>query len=190
MELIIATHNINKIKEFKELLKDTNYTVKGLNDLNFTAEIVEDGKTFKENSLIKARYISKIFNTIVIADDSGLEVKALNNQPGIYSARYSGKGDYENNLKLLSNLLDIKNRKARFSCVISIVYPSGKEKNFKGIFKGYIAHQIDGTNGFGYDPIFIPKKETKTLASLSNEYKSLNSHRAKAFRKLIKYFSR
>ena len=180
MRIILATHNPNKVKEFNELLINTNFELISLHDLQDHEEIIEDGDTFLDNALIKAKYIASKYNLPAIADDSGLMVKYLKNGPGINSARYSGKGDYENNLKILSELKGVTDRYARFICVIVIYYPDGEYKAYRGIWEGFIAKEIKGNNGFGYDPIFIPKGYLNTVAELDDEVKSKLSHRAKA----------
>ncbi len=188
MKIIIATHNQNKVKEFKEILKDFKVELISLSEMNDHEEIIEDGQTFEENATIKVKHIAKKYQMPVISDDSGLEVEALNNRPGIYSARYSGKGDLENNLKILSELKEIKNRKARFICVIAYSTPLGEIKTYKGIWEGKISQEIKGNNGFGYDPIFIPKHKTKTVAELSEKEKTKNSHRSKALKQFKEDF--
>lgn len=180
MQLILASHNKNKIKEFKEILKETNIELLSLIDLNDHEEIIEDGNTFTENALIKARNIAGKYNLPAIADDSGIEIKYLKNAPGIMSARYSGKGDLENNLKVLKELDGITDRYARFICVIVLYYPNGEYKTFKGVWEGFISTELKGNNGFGYDPIFIPNGFRKTVAELEETLKSKISHRAKA----------
>ncbi|NLK12506.1 MAG: XTP/dITP diphosphatase [Candidatus Phytoplasma sp.] len=180
MKIIIATHNQNKVKEFKNILKDFKVELISLSDINDEEEIIEDGKTFKENAIIKAKHIAKKYQMPVISDDSGLEVEVLNNRPGVYSARYSGEGDLANNLKILSELKGIKNRKARFICVIAYSTALGEIKTYEGVWEGQISEELKGNNGFGYDPIFIPKNKTKTVAELSDEEKTKNSHRSKA----------
>lgn len=190
MDIILATHNKNKLKEFKELVKDLNFNILSLYDLDDYEDIVETGSTFKENSFLKANTIAKKYNKVTIADDSGLEVYALNNEPGLYSARYSGKGDYENNLLVLKKLEGISNKEARFVCNISIVYPNNTSYNFESYWEGNISNSIDGINGFGYDPIFIPKGYDRSVASLDTSIKSKESHRAKAFNQLIEYLNK
>ena len=180
MKLILASHNKNKIKEFKDILKDTNIELISLTDLNDYEDIIEDGNTFLDNAIIKAKHISTKYNLPAISDDSGLEITALNNAPGIYSSRYSGKGDLGNNLKVLKELEGIKDRSASFTCVIVVYYPDGNYHSFEGIWHGHISSEIKGNNGFGYDPIFIPNGYNKTSAELGKEVKSQISHRAKA----------
>lgn len=187
MKLILATHNKNKVKEFKELLKDTTYTITSLLELEDYDEIIETKDTFSGNALDKAIHISKKYNAITIADDSGLEVYSINNEPGIYSARYSGGNSLDNNIKLLNRLNNNPNRDARFICSIAIAYPNLETYTFEGIWEGSIAHKMEGTNGFGYDPLFIPIGYNKTVAQLDNEVKQTYSHRALALNKLVEF---
>lgn len=189
MKLILASHNKNKIKEFKDILKDTNIELISLTDLNDYEEIIEDGNTFLDNALIKAKSISLKYNLPAISDDSGLEITALNNAPGIYSSRYSSNGDLGNNLKVLKELEGIKDRSASFTCVIVVYYPNDEYHSFEGIWHGHISNEIKGNNGFGYDPIFIPKGYNKTSAELGEEVKSQISHRAKALQLFKKQYS-
>lgn len=189
MKLIIATHNDHKLKEFKQILKDTNIELVSLKDLKDFDEIVENGSTFLENALIKAKNISLKYNLPVIADDSGVSIEALDNRPGIHSARYSGKGDLENNLKVLKELENIENRKATFNCVIVVYYPDGNYHHFEGIWPGTIAHEMRGENGFGYDPIFVPDGYNLTVSELGEELKSQISHRAKALQLFMKHYT-
>ena len=185
MKIILATHNINKIKEIKALLNDKNIEVVSLLELNDHEEIIENGSNFLENAIIKAKAIATKYQTITLADDSGLLVSALNDEPGIYSARYSGKSDYHNNLKLLDNLKGEKKRDARFVCCLALVTPSGDIKSFEGVLKGTIASEIIADQGFGNDPIFIPKGYQLTLDLLGSEVKNKISHRAIALNKFI-----
>jgi|SRR5690554_3903614 len=187
MKIIVATHNLNKVKEFKEILQDTNIELVSLHDLNDFEEIVEDGESFLENALIKAKTIYLKYNMPVIADDSGIEIEALNNAPGIHSARYSEDGDLGNNLKVLARLKDITNRNARFKSVLVLFKGKDNYYSFEGIWEGTIADKLSGDEGFGYDPIFIPKGYTQTAASLGMEIKNKESHRAKALKKFREF---
>ena len=183
--VVIASNNLNKIKEFRSILNIPNVEFKGLKEIGFTDEIIEDGNSFFENALIKAKTISEKLNVIAISDDSGLEVEALNNAPGIYSARYAGgHDDEENNKLLLKNLKGIENRKARYVCNICLYYPDGKYVSVEDYCYGYIIDERKGSNGFGYDPYFYVDEYHKTLAQVSLEEKNKISHRAKALRKL------
>ena len=187
MELIFATHNQNKVKEISAILPSI-IKLKSLNDLNFTNQIPETSKTLKGNALIKARTIFNEFHRDCFADDTGLEVEALNGAPGVYSARYAGnkKRDEDNMYKLLKELRNHDNTKAQFRTVIALIY-NHKEFIFEGIIKGKIIKEIKGGNGFGYDPIFQPENHLLSFAELSTEKKNKISHRAIAFRKLIDF---
>lgn len=184
----IATRNSGKINEFKTFFNKYNIKVKSLLDFEENFEIEETGSTFSENALIKARYLSHKTNEVVLADDSGLEVDILNNEPGIYSARYAGShGDsLANNLKLLAKLKDVplENRTARFVCAIAIVHPDGKEKVVRGECNGLINLEMSGSRDFGYDPLFYIPALNKTFGELTNDEKELISHRGDALRKL------
>ena len=188
--LVFASTNKNKIGELNAMLPE-GYKLLTLQDIMISGDIAETGATILENSLLKARYVanylkSKAVNYAVIADDSGLEVDALGGAPGVYSARYAGqhKNVNENNKKLLSELHNITKRQARFVTVISLI-KDGNEYFFEGEIKGTIAHEPRGTNGFGYDPLFIPQGSRSTFAELSADEKNRISHRAKAVEKLI-----
>ena len=151
MEIFIATSNKNKVKEFKDMLEPKGYSIKSLNDLDEEIEIEENGQTFEENAIIKASTIAKKFNIVAISDDSGLEIDALNKEPGIYSARYLGHDtsyDYKNS-QILLKLKNETNRDCRYVCSIAICYPSGENHVFTGILEGSIAYEMTGSNGFG-----------------------------------------
>lgn len=180
--VVIATNNKNKVKEFKSLLGNDNIEFKTLNEIGYNKEIIEDGNTFKENAIIKAKTISKELNVIAIADDSGLEVEALGGAPGIYSARYAGGHDDENNKLLIKNLKNKENRNARYVCAICIYYPNDEYLIVEDYCNGIIIDEPKGTNGFGYDPYFYVNEFNKTLAEVSLEEKNKISHRAKAIR--------
>lgn len=184
MNLVVASSNIKKLKELNEILSNTIFNIRSLTS-DEEIDVLEDGLTFKDNAIKKAYTYAKRLNEVVIADDSGLCVKALNNRPGIYSKRYSGKGDLENNLKILDELKNQKNRYANFVCLIAVVFPDGKTFTYEGIWEGRISTEISGITGFGYDPIFIPMNQNKTVASLDNEYKMNHSHRFKAIKKML-----
>lgn len=191
MKIIFASSNKNKIQEIKALLPDT-YAILGLADIGVTEEIPETGTTIPENSFIKAKYVTDFLkhdpNVLVFADDSGLEVDALNNAPGLYSARYAGipKNDEANNKKLLHELNTITNRKARFVTVITLI-SNNQVHTFEGEIKGTIAFEPRGKDGFGYDPLFIPRGYRSTFAELNPEDKNKISHRAMAVSKLQAY---
>jgi len=183
-KIVFATTNAGKIKEIKEILADFDVEVASMKEMNITADIEENGATFEENSLIKARAVSKLTGLPALADDSGLEVDYLNGEPGIYSARYLGRDtdyDYKNNY-IIKKLKDAKDeeRSARFVCVISLVLPDGREFVKKGVMEGRIGYEIKGENGFGYDPIFYLPEYGKTSAEISAEEKNKISHRGKA----------
>ena len=183
-KIVFATTNAGKIKEIKEILADFDVEVASMKEMNITADIEENGATFEENSLIKARAVSKLTGLPALADDSGLEVDYLNGEPGIYSARYLGRDtdyDYKNNY-IIKKLKDAKGeeRSARFVCVISLVLPDGREFVKKGVMEGRIGYEIKGENGFGYDPIFYLPEYGKTSAEISAEEKNKISHRGKA----------
>jgi len=165
-----------------------------LNDFLDVPEIVEDGKSFTENALNKARFYSRYFGKLTLADDSGLEVGILNGRPGIYSARYAGEkaSHRENNQKLLREMegIPISKRGARFKCVIALVSPGGKEAITEGSCRGRIGFREVGKRGFGYDPLFELSQYGKTMAQLSIEEKNRISHRGKALRKLRKLVGR
>ena len=187
MELIFATHNQNKVKEISSILPSI-IKLKSLRDLNFTDQIPETSKTLKGNALIKARTIFNKFQRDCFADDTGLEVEALNGAPGVNSARFAGnkKRDKDNVYKLIQELRNHDNTKAQFRTVIALIY-NNKEFIFEGIIKGKIINEKRGDNGFGYDPIFQPEHHLSSFAELSTEEKNKISHRAKAFRKLIDF---
>lgn len=185
MKIFLATTNKNKILEIEKILKDIDIELISINDNVKIPEIIEDGKTFEENSLKKAREIAKYTGMITIADDSGLCVEALNGAPGVYSARYSGENaTYKsNNEKLLKDLSGEKNRNAKFVTVITLCKPSGESYSFRGELKGIILEELRGKDGFGYDPLFYLQEYGKTLAEMPEE-KNRISHRAKAIRAL------
>lgn len=183
-ELVLATRNEGKVREFREIMKELPFKILSLTDFPDFPEINEDGSTFEENALKKARALSSFTNDIAIADDSGLTVDALNGSPGVFSARYAGVGatDTENNLKLLNALKEIplKDRGAAFKCAIAAVAPDGFEEVVTGECRGRIGLEMRGEQGFGYDPLFIPDGFDKTFAELGIETKNKISHRYKA----------
>lgn len=188
-EIIIATKNKGKAAEFSYLLGSYFSQVRCLLDFDQIPEIVEDGSSFEENAVKKAQVTSEFFNKIVIADDSGLAVTSLNGEPGIYSARYAGENstDDQNVNKLLEKIKSIKDRDAKFICVVVLAYPGGTTKLFKGTCNGVIIDEKRGNNGFGYDPVFYLPEMKKTMAELDSADKNEISHRAKAVKKLINY---
>lgn len=188
-EIVIATKNEHKVIEMKKMLEPIGYHVLTLYDFLELPDIIEDKDTFKGNAWTKAKTLSDYLNKDVIADDSGLEVCALNNEPGVYSARYAGEDvSYDDNNKLLlKNLKDVDDRTARFVTTVCL-YRLGKDPvYFEDYLEGAIAREYKGTNGFGYDPIFIPKGDTRHLAEYNLEEKNVISHRGKCVQKLIKY---
>ena len=187
-KIVFATANEGKVKESKEILADFSIAVVSLKEMNITTEVDENGTTFEENSLIKARAVSKLTGLPALADDSGLEVDYLDGAPGIYSARYLGRDtdyEYKNNY-IIDKLKEAKGeeRAARFVCVISLVLTDGREFVTKGIMEGRIGYEIKGENGFGYDPIFYLPEYGKTSAELTGEEKNKISHRGKALREM------
>lgn len=188
MKIILATKNKGKIKDFEKLTEGMNIEVLSILDNIDFPDVVEDGKTFEENSAKKALEIAKYTGIITVSDDSGLCVDALNGEPGIYSARYSGENatDELNIEKLLKNLSNIekKDRKAHFVSVVSIAFPDGTVKSFRGETQGEILFEKEGNNGFGYDPIFYSYDLGKSFGLATIEEKKSVSHRGKAFEKL------
>ena len=187
LKIFLATGNKHKIEEISDIFSDIeNVEILSIKDGVEIPEVIEDGTTFEENSKKKAVEIAKFLNMITIADDSGLCVDALNGEPGVYSARYSGTGDdLKNNEKLIENLKGIENRKAKFVSVITLAKPNGETFSFEGEILGEIVDNPRGNTGFGYDPHFYVEEYQKTLAQLP-ELKNKISHRAKALEKLKK----
>lgn len=185
MKIFLATGNKHKIDEIKSIFSDMkNIEIFSIKDGVEIPDVIEDKETFEGNSAKKALEIAKFLNTVTIADDSGLCVDALNGEPGVYSARYSGTGDdLENNKKLIKNLQGIKNRKARFVSVISLAKPNAEVYSFRGEVEGEIIDIPRGNTGFGYDPHFFISEYGKTLAEMP-EMKNKISHRARALEKL------
>ena len=183
-KVIIASNNIHKLTEIKQILKNFPFDVKSLNEAGINIEVVEDGKTFEENAYKKASEIMKVTNEAVIADDSGLEVFALNGAPGVFSARFAGEhGNYKkNNLKLLESLKEIPydKRGARFVTTIVYLTPDGDKIIAHGHINGIIGFEEKGNNGFGYDPLFIVPELNKTFSELEPEEKNAISHRSRA----------
>jgi XTP/dITP diphosphohydrolase len=181
--IVLASGNKHKIKEIGEMLKD--YNVVGYKDLGYDFEIEEDGKTFYENALIKAKAVSNALNLPALADDSGICVEALNGMPGIYSARYAGDGiDEHNNKLLLKNMEGQTNRKAKFVCCMVFYKPNGEIITATGETHGKILCEEQGENGFGYDPLFFSDDLKKCLGIASAEEKNTISHRFRALEAL------
>lgn len=187
MKLVFASHNQNKVNEIKSLLPKS-VEVLSLTDFGFVDEIAETGLTLDENSQIKARTVFEKTGYFCFADDTGLEIEALNFEPGVFSARYAGdqKNDSENIEKVLLNLQGITNRNARFRTVITLLIGQD-EYYFEGRVDGKIIMEKRGEFGFGYDPIFIPEDESRTFAEMTLEEKNQFSHRARAFQKMIEF---
>lgn len=185
--IIFATGNQNKMKEIRMILADCGYEILSLAELGIDADIVEDGKTFEENAIIKARFISGLPEAegcVVLADDSGLEVDYLNKEPGIYSARYEGV-DTPYSIKnqiIIDRLAGVpdEQRTARFVCAIAAAFPDGRIETRRGTIEGRIGYAPAGENGFGYDPIFYVPEFGKTTAELDPEEKNRVSHRGRA----------
>ena len=192
-EILIGTNNQGKYKEICDLLPSEikKYSVKEFNILSPK----ETGKTFKENSFIKASYFSKKTNLICLSDDSGLEIDLLKGKPGIYSSRWAGK-DNNFNLaikKIYKKMYNVKKNwnsknKARFICCLTLFFPNGKNYSSTGIVKGKISIKPKGQNGFGYDPIFIPEGNNKTFGEMTPKFKMTIDHRFKAFTKIRRFF--
>ncbi len=189
MKLVFATNNKHKLEEVRKILGN-QFEILSLKDINCFEEIPETQKTIEGNASQKAHYIYNKYKTNCFADDTGLEIEALNGEPGVYSARYAGEHcSFEDNVeKVLKKLSGIPNRKARFKTVISLIIDK-KEYQFEGIINGTITTEKHGTSGFGYDPIFLPDGYDKTFAELSSEEKNKISHRGLATRKLINFLS-
>ena len=186
--MIFATGNENKMKEIREILGALPLEILSMKEAGVSADIVEDGKTFEENALIKARAICKLAGEMVLADDSGLEIDYLNKEPGIYSARYLGEDtSYEiKNQTIIDRLAGVpkEKRTARFVCAIAAVLPDGRELVTRETIEGYIGEKPAGENGFGYDPIFYVDEYGCSTAELSEEQKNEISHRGKALREM------
>lgn len=184
MRLIVASNNNHKVHEIKDILKPLGLEVVSLKEAGINVDVVEDGKTFEENAYKKAKTIHDLTGEAVLADDSGLEVYALNNAPGVYSARFAGEEcNYDKNneklLKLLENV-DDKDRGARFVCTMILITKEGEIIKSVGTVEGIISRYKRGNNGFGYDPLFIVPEINKTFAELSEVEKNKISHRARA----------
>lgn len=182
--IVFATNNQHKLEEVSQILGE-KVTICSLKDIGCEVDIPETADTLEGNALLKARYIRENYGMITFADDTGLEIEALNNQPGVYSARYAGenKDSQANMLKVLKDLQGTDNRKARFRTVIALIW-NDTEYFFEGVVKGRIIEEKRGEAGFGYDPIFIPDGYDQTFAELGNDIKNKISHRAQAVNKL------
>ncbi|WP_298108604.1 non-canonical purine NTP diphosphatase [uncultured Bacteroides sp.] len=186
-KFVFATNNAHKLEEVKALLGD-KIELLSMKDIKCSADIPETETTLEGNALLKARYIYENYHINCFADDTGLEVEALNGAPGVYSARYAGEehNSEANMKKLLHELEGVENRKAQFRTIFALII-EGKEYLFEGIVKGEIIKQRKGNAGFGYDPIFVPEGYTQTFAEMGSEEKNKISHRAKAVGKLCKF---
>lgn len=190
MELIFASNNNHKLKEMRQIL-GKGFNLSGLKDIGYTKEIPEYAITLEGNADIKAKTIFDFTGKTCFADDTGLEVKALNNRPGVYSARYAGENcSFSDNLnKLLKEMKGIKNREARFRTVICLITPENKYF-FEGIVNGYIAYSSSGNGGFGYDPVFIPEGYDSSFAEMDAVTKNKISHRGIATQKLTNFIKK
>jgi XTP/dITP diphosphohydrolase len=189
MKLVFATNNDHKLKEIKHLLGNS-FTLLSLKEINITGDIPEDSPTLEENALFKAKYIHHATGLDVFADDTGLEIEALDGKPGVHSARFAGnQKDFSANTNKVLHLMEgKKNRNARFRTVIALMI-NGNEYIFEGTVSGKIGLETKGSRGFGYDPVFIPDGEKLTFAEMSLNEKSRISHRARAFEKLKLFLS-
>lgn len=189
MKIIFATNNLHKISEIKKVITD-RFELSSLEESGITEDIPENENTLEGNAISKARYVYNRTGANVFADDTGLEVEALNNEPGVFSARYAGeqKNSDDNIEKLLCNLANAENRKARFRTIIALIL-DGEEYLFEGIASGEIIEKRSGNNGFGYDPVFKPQGFTKTFAQMNLDEKNQTSHRARAVLKLSEFLN-
>lgn len=190
--LVIATRNKGKTREIKDLLKDFPVDIKNLGDFGPIPELEEDGDTFDENAYKKASFAARILGQPALADDSGLVVEALGGAPGIHSARYAGENatDEQRYLKLLDEMKGKSNRRAAFECVISIAVPTGAALTYEARCEGLISQKPEGSNGFGYDPVFFYPPYNKTFAQITREEKNRISHRGKALAELKSEFDK
>ena len=192
-KVVLATKNRGKVAELQTLLRDLDIEVLSMEQAGNIPEIVEDGATFFENAMKKARIVAENTGLVSIADDSGLEVDILGGRPGIFSARFSGPDatDEDNNLKLLQELMGVSRdkRTARFRCAVVAWSPDGSYISAQGVCEGRIAFAPRGTQGFGYDPVFLPEGEDRTMAELTPEEKNKISHRGKALRELKRHLA-
>ena len=188
--IVFATNNKNKLREIRDIV-GSKYNILSLSDINCHEDIPETADTIEGNALLRARFVKEKYGYDCFADDTGLEVEALDNRPGVYSARFAGEDcNSENNInKLLSELEGIENRKARFRTVIALIKGENEEE-FEGVIYGNISHERHGEGGFGYDKVFVPENYEKTFAEMLPEEKNSISHRAKATRLLIEYLNK
>jgi len=192
ISLVVATRNKGKTAEIRALLEDHPVQIKNLDDFGPIPEVEEDGDTFEENAYKKASFAARVLGYPALADDSGLVVEALDGRPGVHSARYAGADatDEDRCVKLLDELGDEPNRNAAFACVISIAVPTGAALTYESRCNGRITRKPEGTNGFGYDPIFYSPEYDKTFAQLTMDEKSRVSHRGKALSEVVSEFDK
>lgn len=186
--LIFATGNEGKMREIRQILADSGYEILSMKEAGVDLDIVEDGTTFEENALIKAKAVMEATGELTLADDSGLEIDAFGGEPGVYSSRYLGEDTpyTEKNQEILDRMKDVPEEKrgARFVCVIAAVFPDGQTRTTRGTMEGIIGYESNGENGFGYDPIFYLPELKKYSAQLSSDEKNQLSHRGQALRKM------
>ncbi|CAN2041689.1 dITP/XTP pyrophosphatase [Candidatus Magnetomoraceae bacterium gMMP-15] len=192
MVIVLATRNHGKTAEIKSILKGYPIIIKNLDDFGAIPEVEEDGDTFDENAYKKASFASRILGLPAMADDSGLTVEALNGAPGVHSARYAGKNatDEQRLEKLLQQMQGKTDRKAAFECVISLAVPTGPALTYENRCEGIITEKPEGSNGFGYDPVFFYPPFNKTFAQLTREEKNQVSHRGKALKEIKQEFDK
>lgn len=193
MKLLLATQNKNKVIELKRLLNDyPQFEVYSLSDMNIQDDIEETGTTFEENARLKALHIYRLTGMACLADDSGLEIEALNNEPGVYSARFLGENTAYTikNQVILDRMKDCKNRSARFVSVVCLVLNEDEVYSFEGIMPGSIGYDAKGDNGFGYDPIFVPLGYDLSYAEMEVDVKNTLSHRGQALRKAVDFLEK
>ena len=190
--LVVATRNRGKSAEIRKFLAEFPVEIKDLNDFGPLPEIIEDGATFEENAYKKASFTAKILGLPALADDSGLEVRALDGEPGVHSARYAGPNatDADNNAKLLQAMESAADRRARFVCVLSLAVPTGAALTYEAACEGVILEAPRGENGFGYDPLFFHPPTGKSFAEMSLEEKAEVSHRGQAMQDLNSEFEK
>ena len=190
--LVIATRNPGKTAEIRELLQGYPVQIKNLDDFGPIPEVIEDGETFEENAYKKASFTARVLGLPALSDDSGLSVNALQGAPGIYSARYAGEdaSDTQRCNKLLDEMKDKSDRRATFTCVISVAVPTGQALTYEATCDGLITETAAGENGFGYDPIFFYPPLNKTFAQLRRQEKGRVSHRGKALSELVSEFDK
>ena len=192
LELVVATNNAHKVKEYQEMFAGKNIRFYSMKELGLVSNPVENGKTYEENSLIKAESLAKLTKLPVISDDSGLNVVALDNFPGLNSSRFAESmgGNKFANIELINRLKPFANKNAFFTCVITLLNVEDKPVVFKGICEGYILDEPVGENGFGYDPIFFSKEACIPFGTAPSEIKNKYSHRAKAVKLLFEYLEK